>query len=329
MNASAYKQVLRSYEADRGKARELYERRKAEVYARLPRVGELDAELTRISLKAARGILQGGSDMVSVKRRIEVILEEKRALMEQAGISGDYLTNVHTCLHCEDTGYIGAKKCQCLKQRLIDRHYSAAGLGAALDEENFQSFEFKYYSDKTDPTVGLSPLENIRTVYAYCVDFVTKFGSEFSNLLFYGETGLGKTFLCNCITRDLLDAGVSVLYVTAPMLFKKIEDFRFNRNEQDAPDEQLELVYDTDLLIIDDLGSEFSTIVTDTELFNIINSRMLLRRPTVISTNLSLRDFKDAYTERIISRITGSYDMLRLFGDDIRFKKKLLAMGGI
>jgi DNA replication protein DnaC len=330
MNTSAYNQVLRLYETDRDRARKLHEQRKSEVYTLLPRVGELDAELSRISLQAARGVLQGGVDTVSVKRRIEVILAEKRALMEQAGVSDDYLTNVHTCPHCNDTGYVDTQKCRCLKQRMIDRHYSMAGLGAAIAKENFQSFDLRYYSDKPDPVAGVSPLVNIRKVYRECVDFVTNFGDDFSNLLFYGETGLGKTFLCNCIARDLLDAGISVLYVTAPALFKKIEESRFGRKGRDASDEsdaRLELVYEAELLIIDDLGSEFATIVTDAELFNIINSRLLARRPTVISTNLSMNDFQNAYTERIVSRISGGYLALRLFGDDIRLKKKILAMG--
>ena len=325
MSASAY--VKRLYDKDRDRARALYEQRKAEVQSRLPRVRELDEALTQISLDTARGLLNGGTaDTNLAKRRIREITDEKRLLMGQAGFPDDYLTNIYLCPDCEDTGFIGMKKCRCRQQRLIDWHYSAAGLGAAMDEENFQSFEFKYYSGETDPGVGLSPLDNIRRVYKECVDFVMNFGAEFSNLLLYGETGLGKTFLCNCIARDLLDAGIGVLYVTAPRLFKKIEDFRFNRNGQDAPDAQLDLVYDADLLIIDDLGSEFSTIVTDTELFSIINSRLLAHKPTVISTNLSLNDFQNAYTERIVSRITGKYLMLRLFGDDIRFKKKLLAL---
>lgn len=327
MNASVYKQVLRLYEIDRGKAREIYDRRKTEVYSRLPQIRELDASLMHLSLEAVRGLLNSGDDMDSTKRRIHEIVDKKRLLMEQAGFSDDYLTNIYTCLHCKDTGYIDMQKCQCLRQRLIDRHYSAAGLGSALAEENFQNFKFEYYSTETDPEVGLSPLENIRGVYGYCIDFVMNFGTEYSNLLFYGDAGLGKTFLCNCIARDLLDAGASVLYTTAPMLFKKIENFRFNRSEQDEPDVQLDLVYDTDLLIIDDLGSEFSTVVTDTELFSIINARLLARRPSVISTNLSLNDFQNAYTNRIVSRIMGSYKMLRLFGDDIRVKKKLVALG--
>ena len=335
MGSLAYKEVLRLYEADRKNARKLYEARKEEVYSRIPQIRELDESLTRLSLEAVKGLLgtgpSGGGNRGTdeAKRRIGKIMGEKLLLMEQAGFSENYLSDIYTCQYCQDTGYIDVQKCQCLRQRLIDWHYSTAGLGDTLSEENFQNFEFKYYSAETDPETGLSPLLNIRNVYSYCVDFVMDFGTEFSNLLFYGDAGLGKTFLCNCIARDLLDAGASVLYTTAPRLFKKIEDFRFNRNEQTTLDRQHELVYDTDLLIIDDLGSEFSTVVTDTELFSIINSRLLARRPTVISTNLSLNDFQNAYTNRIVSRIMGSYKMLRLFGDDIRVKKKLLALGGV
>lgn len=326
MNASVYKQTLHRYELDRNRARNLYERRKAEVYARLPRIRELDERLTRLSLDTARGMLVGGAaDIAAVKSQITGLTEEKRSLMAQAGYPEDYLKNVHTCPLCEDTGYIGARKCRCLRQRLIESYYDLSGLSEAMAAENFQSFDFKYYSNAADPDVGVSPAANIRTVYQHCVDFVLNFGTEFTNLLFYGDTGLGKTFLCNCIAKDMLDAGFCVLYVTAPRIFKKIEDFRFNRGEQDAPDTQLELIYDTDLLIIDDLGSEFSTVVTDTELFNIINSRLLDKRPTIISTNLSLKDFQNAYTDRIISRFAGNYKMLRLFGDDIRLKKKLSA----
>jgi len=162
----------------------------------------------------------------------------------------------------------------------------------------------------------------MRAVRKIAERFAKEFEPGEENLLFYGETGLGKTFMCRCIAKAVLDEGFIVLYVTAPHLFKLVQAHHFNRDNAEDAGEQLDAVHEADLLILDDLGAEFSTIVTDSALFEVINQRLLDKRSTVISTNLTIAELRDHYTERIVSRFLGSYKMLKFFGDDIREKKR-------
>jgi len=327
---------MREYEAARDESRLLLQSRREELYAKLPRVKEIDDELASTGIQLARAILEKtttaraeGIEKAEGREGRDRLQMEKAALMRENGFAENYLSPAYKCARCQDTGYItvagamGTKKCGCLRQKLVDAYYQQSNLGEVLKRENFDQFDFRFYSNEVDEQFGLSPGKNIQAVYKKCTDFIQAFDTDPQNLLFHGKTGLGKTFLCNCVAKDLLDMGKSVLYVTAPRIFKKIEDFRFNRDAQDNPDTQLELLYEVDLLIIDDLGSEFSTVITNTELFNIINSRGLERKPVIISTNLSRNELKNAYSDRIVSRLNGLYEWLRFFGDDIRIEKKL------
>jgi DNA replication protein DnaC len=179
----------------------------------------------------------------------------------------------------------------------------------------------------------MSPSENMQMIYKTAVKFVDGFGKDFQNLFLYGAVGLGKTFMCNCIAKDILDKGYTVIYMTAPRMFKVIEDYRFRRSDAEDSGEMMEMIdtaSEVDLLIIDDLGAEFDTMVTSVALFDIINQRLISKKPTVISTNLDyIKDMNDRYSDRVISRLWGNFRMLKFFGvkddnggDDIRVKKK-------
>lgn len=336
--AGLYKQVMRTYEEERRKAAGLQNKRREEVYEAVPRVREIDSLLTVGALAVTRLVLNGidgtegtGGDAGGLEKHqaeMKSLGEEKRALLQAHKMTQDYLTDVYACALCKDTGYVGAKRCACLTQKLIESYYGMSNVRDAVSRENFDAFDLRYYAAEPSPETGVSPLQNIQAIVTACMDFTSSFGEKYVNMLFYGDTGLGKTFLCNCVAKELLDAGKTVLYVTAPQIFKKIENFRFNRTEEENPDSQLEMLYGADLLIIDDLGSELATVVTNTELFNIVNGRDLSRRPTIISTNLALNDLQAHYSDRIVSRLFGGYKMMRFFGDDIRLKKKLRAAGG-
>ena len=145
---------------------------------------------------------------------------------------------------------------------------------------------------------------------------------EGENLLLYGGAGRGKTFLCNCIAKEVLEHGKTVLYLTAGQLFKQLEDMRFRNKEEEEPFDWDSEILDADLLIIDDLGTEFATMFTASELFRIVNDRKLRKRPVVISTNLDYRALMEQYSDRVMSRLIGEYTTLKFFGDDIRMKKK-------
>ena len=326
---TAYREVMQDYEASRNKAQALQSERRAALYRSFPQVEEIDKALSAIGLSLARLALSGDAQALQQARaKAEALKEEKSAILTANGVAEDYLTAVYRCMACEDTGYKPAapgqipQRCACLKQRMVEAYYSLSNIKGVLSEENFDTFDHRCFSPNIIEAEGISPQTNMRAVYRMATDFVQDFNATFSNLLLYGRTGLGKTFVCHCIAKDLLDAGHTVLYLTAPRLFKLIEDYRFNREALDEPDEMLEAVTDVDLLILDDLGAEFVTVVTSSALFDIINQRLLAKKPTVISTNLSPPELERHYSERIVSRFTGYYQMIKFFGEDIRVKKK-------
>lgn len=325
-NSIAFKQLMKDYEKNRIKANHLYEKRLAEIYNAEPQIEEIDRELANIGLSLTKLVLNNLPDkkeqVSALQQKSKELTSQKKALMKNAGFKESYLTHIYRCNTCKDTGFVENERCKCLKQGLIEKYYEMSNLSKVLKNENFDTFDLSYYSDEPDPKAGISPKANIQKNWTTCLNFVKNFDTHFQNLLFYGTTGLGKTFLCNCIAKELLNSGKTVLYVTAPQLFKMVEEFRFNRSEDDEPEQYMEMILTADLLIIDDLGTEFSTVVTKSELFNFINTRLLNRKSTIISTNLMPSHFEEQYSDRIMSRLFGEYTLLRFIGKDIRLQKK-------
>lgn len=326
---TVYKEIMRAYESDRDRAAATLRKRREEMYARLPRLREIDGELSSAGLSAARQIVIGDAPLkpneallADLGKRSAELKREKERLLSGSGMPKDYFTDIYRCGLCRDTGFADGERCRCLKQRLIDKYYDLSTIRGLLDNENFGTFDLRYYSEAVNAQQGLSPRKNMQLIQKAAQKLVDEFGQTFQNLLFYGATGLGKTFLCNCIAKALLDRGHTVLYVTAPRIFKLVEDYRFNRDEMEEPDYAIDAVTDVDLLILDDLGAEFSTVVTSAALFDIINQRIITKKPTVISTNLSILEFESNYSDRILSRFHGHYIMLKFYGDDIRAKKR-------
>ena len=329
---AAYSHVMKDYELAQDNAAFLLEERKAEVYRLVPEIAEIDHALAKLGASLARMALAGDVNGMNEAKTQGESLKARRLSLLKSTVGEDYLTAVHRCEACKDTGYLqsapgqSAARCPCLKQRLINEYYSLSNIKEALQDENFDTYDLRLFDTNIIPTEGLSPHTNMQTIYRLTMQFVMDFDKEFNNLLLYGEPGLGKTFVCHCIAKDLLDAGKTVLYLTVPRLCKVLEDYRFNRESLAEPDAMLAAVDDVDLLILDDLGTEFSTIVTAAALFDIINQRLLTRKHTVISTNLTPETLAAQYSERIISRLAGSYQMIKFFGEDIRVKKKYGAL---
>lgn len=329
----AYNAVMIEYSHRQSLAARERQRRREEVAGKIPDMPELEelygrnlASMMR-QASAAIGAGDGGYDAAAFSECVQTLRDLSRrraAALEENGYPRDYLTNAYSCAACKDTGFAGGERCNCFKQRLTEKYYDLSNILRLSKDECFENFDFRYYSEAVDADHGISPHDNIRTIYAASRNFTKKFGAEFQNLLLYGDTGLGKTFLCNCIARELLDSQHTVLYDTAPRIFKKMEEQRFSKEYADAgANEELEMLFDAELLILDDLGSEFMTVVTNTGLFDVINRRIIDKRPTIISTNLSLNDLQSHYSDRIVSRLFGNYLMLNFFGEDIRVQKKL------
>ena len=228
-----------------------------------------------------------------------------------------------SCPKCKDTGYIGQHKCACFTKKAIELVYHDSNLKNIITTENFDTFSYEWYDKKTPiPSIGLTPYNNMQNIVSICHRFVDEFDTTYDNLLLFGDTGVGKTFLTNCIAKELLDSSHSVIYLTAVELFQCFEQQDFNKPDTSDTAIDSSYILDCDLLIIDDLGTEFANSYTSSRLFYCINERILRRKSVVISTNLSLSDIRNMYSERIFSRLTSAYKLLKLAGADIRLLKK-------
>ena len=324
LNQSQYNAILRMYDQRQLHTRRILEERRNEILAKLPRIKEIEDSISSLSVKQARKLLDGDEGALSaLKAQLHALIAEKSRLLTSAGYPTDYLEPVYECKDCKDTGYIGDEKCHCFKRAEIDILYTQSNLQEVLEEENFDTFSFRYYSaNYVDATTGRSSLDNIKEVYRECRDFADTFSTSFRNLLLYGNPGIGKTFLSHCIAKELIDKSYSVIYFTAFELFDIMAKSRFDKNP--VAETMYEHIFNCDLLIIDDLGAETSNQFTVSQLFHCINERLLRRKSTIISTNLSFDSLKETYTERTFSRIMSNYKMLKLTGDDIRIKKRLM-----
>lgn len=324
LNQSQYNAILRMYDQRQLHTRRILEERRKEVLSRIPRVKEIENSISSLSVKQARNLLDGDENALALlKQQLHSLIMEKSNLLAAAGYPQDYLEPVYECKDCKDTGYVNNEKCHCFRRAEIDMLYTQSNLQEVLDEENFDTFSFRYYSaNYVDSATGRSSLDNIKEVYRECRDFVDTFSSSFRNLLLYGNPGIGKTFLSHCIAKELIDKSYSVIYFTAFELFDIMAKSRFEKNP--VAETMYEHIFDCDLLIIDDLGAETSNPFTVSQLFHCINERLLRKKSTIISTNLSFDSLKETYTERTFSRIMSNYKMLKLTGDDIRIKKRLM-----
>lgn len=323
LNNTQYNAIMRSYEARQLENRHIVNERMKSVYAKLPRLQEIDESISSLSVSRARRLLEGDESALSnLKKELNALIQEKNALLLEHGYPENYFEPPYRCPDCKDTGYIGSEKCHCFKQAAIDFVYTQSNIKKILEKENFQNFSYSYYSEAdVNPTTGLSSLATAKQAVAQCHDFIRDFDTTFGNLFFYGDTGIGKTFLSNCVAKELLDTGHSVIYFTAFELFHIFEKNVFSKDAAAGADYQN--IFNCDLLIIDDLGTELSNSFTNSQLFLCLNERILRQKSTIISTNLSLNQLVDTYSERTFSRISSNYTMIKLFGDDIRIQKKL------
>ena len=321
LTASQYNDILRLYDEKQARNRLDRDRRVDEAFARYPRLREIADEIAQISMESARHrILQGGDD-TTLQERIGLLAEERRALLSMGGFPEDQLDLRFDCPLCSDTGFVDGEKCVCFRREESRLLYAQSKLDRLLNDETFDTFSLDYYSteilnddDVTARDAAASALESARR-------FAATFGRDFRNLFITGEVGTGKTFLTHCIAGELLARDHRVLYFTSGQLFDLLGKATFGRDTSlaGAPDD----ILSCDLLIIDDLGSEFTNSFVSTWLFTCVNERILARRPTIISTNLSLGETRDLYSERIASRITGHYEIIKLFGQDIRYQKQI------
>ena len=324
-----YDEIMRGYDKRQLQNKYIHDKRIEEAYRKAPRLREIDSEIASASVRQAYRLMDGDENALAALRlAIEDYKEERAALLSTLGYPLDYFEPIYTCPDCHDTGYIDGQKCHCFKQAIINTVYSQSNIREILSRENFSTLSFDYYSDEQkNPATGLSALATAKLAVTNCHEFIDNFENKPKNIFFYGNTGVGKTFLSHCIAKELMDSAYSVIYFTAAGLFDILAENTFGKR-QNKDSDVFEHIYDCDLLIIDDLGTELPNSFTVSQLFICLNERILRQKSTIISTNLALDDIKTIYSERTFSRISSNYTILRITGDDIRIQKKLLNLGG-
>ena len=328
-DANVLRRATARLEENKRRREDQREQLRQQLYAREPRLAKLDRQLQGTMAQLVAASLRKGEDAGAAVRAIRDknldIQQERAVLLGAMGLPEDALDPKPACPLCNDTGWRGAQMCQCLKELCTQEQIQELSKLLDLGEQSFDTFRLDYYSQTLWPGRGVSPRENKELVYEVCLNYAEKFGRfYFKNLFLSGAPGLGKTFLSACVARAVSEQGRSVVYDTAGSVFAQFEERKFQRDQDDlrqARDETRRYL-NCDLLILDDLGSELTTQFTQSALYELVNTRLVAGRCTVISSNLSITEAAQRYAPQIASRLEGEYHVLHFFGDDIRLLKK-------
>ncbi len=313
---SQYDAIQRDYDAAQLKNQRILAMRQAEVSARCPSYAAAAADVSSLSVEYGRRVLadEPGA-MEEYRNALSQLSQRKTELLAGAGFPADYLEPLFDCPDCKDTGYIDGRRCHCFEQKVINLLYTQSNLEGLLATENFSSLSYEYYKGED--------LQNFKKAVESSISFIKGFSSSYQNLLFYGEVGTGKTFLSNCIAGELLGQGYSVIYFSSSALFGLLSKYSFDAGAKEMLYKTYDDLYNCDLVIVDDLGTEMSNSFTNSQFFSFMNERHLRRKPVIISTNLSLEELKNRYSERIVSRLTSSFTFRKITGPDIRLCKNI------
>lgn len=312
---SQYDAIMRSYEEKQRAVRRRLEQNTETVYRQIPAYEELDRQVAAISIEQGRKLLGGNENALpELRARLKELSMKKSSLLREYGFPEDFLSPVYECDKCRDTGYIANRKCSCFRAAEINLIYEQSHIKSLLMTENFGALSYDYYAGED--------LEKFTKAVQICQNFVKSFNKGYRNLFFYGTVGTGKSFLSCCVAKELIDHGNLVLYFSASQLFDILSKSTFDKDSPEAVAGIFDDICGCDLLIIDDLGTELTNSFVSSQLFSCLNSRYLRKKATIITTNLSLGELRDRYSDRIFSRITSNYDICKLTGQDIRMLKK-------
>lgn len=324
LSNSQYNAIMRIYNQKQFRNKHDQDGRIQEVYEALPAIQELEASIGSKAVACARRLLEGDEKaLADLREEIEDLKEQRQILLKTRGFSEDYMNMRYTCSDCQDTGYQDGKKCHCFRQEEIKLLYAQSNLDQIIQKENFSTFSDRFF-DKQQivPEIGMTVWQYMLEIKSLCVQYIEQFPKRKGNILFQGDTGVGKTFLTNCIARELIDQYYSVIYLSATDLFHIFEQYTFERGSEDNRRDMYQHILECDLLIIDDLGTELNNSFVSSQFFYCINERLLRKNGTIISTNLDMSRIRDTYTERVASRIISEYMVTPLYGSDIRAKKQ-------
>ncbi len=287
-----------------GRRRSRYDRAKSDIYEKAPRLYEIDEKILALGPKIGLAAMSGEQELLARrKEEVTALAEEKKELMERYGFA-EYLP---ACQKCGDTGLINGKYCYCVQKRAQQLSYEALCAVAPAESCRFDNFNIEYYPENLRGGIG--------KIYAMCRDYAQNFSEKSGNLMFTGGTGLGKTHLSLSIAAEVIKKGYGVIYGPADNLLREAEKEHFSYSDSTPA---IDGLLSCDLLIIDDLGTEFTTKYSLSTVYNLLNTRILAARPTIISTNLGIDEIEKRYTPRVASRIIGNFTVKLFKGNDIR-----------
>ena len=299
LNNSQYNAIMRIYNQRQFQDKYEQDQRREEVYQKVPQIRQIEDEISSQAVRCARKLLDGDTNAKEeLKQHIEDLREQKEVLLSAFGFPADYMEMHYACPECQDTGYVDGRKCRCFKKEEIRLLYSQSNIEEVLLRENFDSFSYEYYDDRVViPEIQMTVADYMRQVHTWCKEYVENFEKKGGNLIFTGSTGVGKTFLTNCIAKALIDQYQSVIYLSSNDLFDVFSKNKFHYDTEEEMKDMYQYILDCDLLIIDDLGTELNNTFVSSQLFYCINERLLRKKSTIISTNLSMTMLRDTYSD--------------------------------
>ena len=315
LNNGQVQEIQRILSERQLEAHRRYLEKREEIFRKLPELEELEEKVRAFSLSVAGEMQQGNREgLLRLKEEIGKLHKEKKALLEGVGYKiQDLEEEEHFCPLCQDTGYVDGKKCQCFLKLQGELLYRQSRMGAVLERENFSKFQLERFDniEKLGQCGNKTLREYIKEIRDYLTNYCEEYPKNNRSILFTGSTGTGKTYFLHSIAKALLDRGVSVLYFTATGLF---EYFSKRMREEDTED----YIEEVDVILIDDLGTEFSNSFTTSRFFALLNQRILDRKTMLISTNLNFKELRETYSDRVVSRFMSDYEIIPLYGKDQR-----------
>lgn len=306
---SIKEQLFREYEFKRTEALSKKERETKKAYEKSPELERCDHEINLLGYESMKSIMSGKADKKNFEKRMGELVKKREDIIRKNGINPNYNKPSYCCEKCSDTGYTRDNElCGCFLEELQKKEYENSQLGKMLKDADFDNFYLEFYEDR----------ETVEEAKKAALDFCGNFDNVGYNLFFYGQTGLGKTFLSSIIAKKLLDMGKTVIYERATAMFSLYDDYKF---KDYSLKDKVERIYNCDLLVIDDLGSEFVTKNSVAFLFDLINDRLINNKKVIINTNLDISQFSESYTVRLTSRIYESFKIFGFKGNDIRIQK--------
>jgi len=319
-NRENFNRIKQEYEDKYIRARELADLRRVKIHNEIPEIAEIDRILERTGARIMGIVCSGASDaneqIAKLRTDNQGLIETRKTLLELKGYPANFTDVKYECEKCGDSGYVGTKMCDCMRQKLIFAGYESSGMSRLMKDQTFDNFSLDYYKQNSENYKKMTEVYN--TMKEFADSFTVGNGD---NLALFGSTGLGKTHLSSAVARRIIERGFDVSYVTAQGLISDFERERFGNSGYGAGEGNTERYFEADLLIIDDLGTEMTNQFTVACLYNVINTRINLKKSTIISANVNAGELRQRYTDRIASRLLGEYRVLPFSGKDVRAQK--------